>query len=87
MALLIDPKLPKRTRVIIYGVFSILVVAVLVLGFMSIGKSISDFSHVGEGAGELKHVLEQEVDERFNEKNTNQEETYASEEKEDNQEN
>lgn len=62
---LVDPKLPRGTRVVIYSVFCAVVLAVLALGAMSIARSVSELTHVSESAAELKHNITEEINEKF----------------------
>ena len=64
---LVDPRLPKHTRITAYTIFVLLLAAVITLGVMSISQSFSKFAHVGESTTEFRHQAQEELDQRFSE--------------------
>lgn len=62
---LFHPSVPKHTRMKAYLLFSLLLIATMILGVMSLQRSISEFAHVTETASEASHQLSQDVKATF----------------------
>jgi len=58
---LIDPKYPPRVRYSILLIFVLFLLAVFALGAVSISRSISDLTRVGENVAELKYQVQEEI--------------------------